>query len=81
VGAALGWIGWRALVEGTFLTFALAAIYGVALLLLRRASRTTQLPLGPFIVLGTLVAITVLPPGRALLHAREDRAGCRRRAG
>ena len=61
VGAALGWIGWRALVEGTFLTFALAAIYGVALLLLRRATRTTQLPLGPFIVLGTLAAIAVLP--------------------
>jgi leader peptidase (prepilin peptidase)/N-methyltransferase len=61
VGAALGWIGWRALAEGTFLTFALAAVYGVALLLLRRATRTTQLPLGPFIVLGTLAAIAVLP--------------------
>jgi hypothetical protein len=61
VGAALGWIGWRAVVEGTFLTFALAAVYGVALLLLRRATRTTQLPLGPFIVLGTLAAIAALP--------------------
>ena len=61
VGAALGWIGWRAVVEGTFLTFALAAIYAAALLLLRRATRTTQLPLGPFIVLGTLAAIAVLP--------------------
>ena len=59
VGAALGWIGWRALVEGTFLTFALAAIYGVALLLLRRATRTSQMPLGPFIVLGTIAAIAV----------------------
>lgn len=59
VGVALGWIGWRALVEGTFLTFALAAIYGVALLLLRRATRTSQLPLGPFIVLGTLAAIAI----------------------
>jgi len=59
VGVALGWLGWQALVAGTFLTFALAALYGAALLLLRRASRTTQLPLGPFIVLGTLAAIAI----------------------
>jgi leader peptidase (prepilin peptidase) / N-methyltransferase len=63
IGVALGWLGWQALVEGTFLTFALAAVYGVALLLLRRASRTSQLPLGPFIVLGTLAAIAALPVG------------------
>jgi leader peptidase (prepilin peptidase) / N-methyltransferase len=59
VGVALGWLGWQSLVAGTFLTFALAAAYGIALLLLRRASRTSQLPLGPFIVLGTLAAIAV----------------------
>lgn len=63
VGVALGWIGWRALVEGTFLTFALAAIYGVALLLMRRATRTSQMPLGPFLLLGALAAIALLPVG------------------
>lgn len=57
VGLALGWLGWQALVAGTFVTFVLAAVYGCALLLLRRASRTSQLPLGPFIVIGTLAAI------------------------
>jgi leader peptidase (prepilin peptidase)/N-methyltransferase len=57
VGVALGWLGWKSLVAGTFLTFALAAVYGIALLLLHRASRTSQLPLGPFIVLGTLAVI------------------------
>lgn len=57
VGAGLGWLGWQALVAGTFLTFILAAVCGVALLLLRRATRSSQLPLGPFIVLGTLLAI------------------------
>ena len=57
VGLALGWLGWQALVAGTFITFALAAVYGCALLLLRRATRTSQLPLGPFIVIGTLAAI------------------------
>jgi leader peptidase (prepilin peptidase)/N-methyltransferase len=57
IGIALGWLGWQAVVAGTFVTFVLAAVYGCALLLLRRASRTSQLPLGPFIVLGTLAAI------------------------
>jgi leader peptidase (prepilin peptidase)/N-methyltransferase len=59
VGVALGWLGWQALVAGTFVTFVLAAVYGCALLLLRRASRTSQLPLGPFIVIGTLAAIVI----------------------
>ncbi|HEX7163632.1 MAG TPA: A24 family peptidase [Trebonia sp.] len=57
VGVALGWLGWQALVVGTFLAFALAAVYGSALLLLHRATRTSQLPLGPFIVLATLAVI------------------------
>jgi leader peptidase (prepilin peptidase) / N-methyltransferase len=57
VGVALGWLGWQALIAGTFITFVLAAVYGCALLLLRRATRTSQLPLGPFIVIGTLAAI------------------------
>jgi len=38
--------------------FVLAAVYGPApLLLLHRATRTSQLPLGPFMVIGTLAAI------------------------
>jgi leader peptidase (prepilin peptidase)/N-methyltransferase len=57
VGVALGWLGWQAVVAGTLITFVLAAVYGCALLLLHRASRTSQLPLGPFIVIGTLAAI------------------------
>ncbi len=57
VGAGLGWLGWAALVEGTFVTYILAAAYGLTLVLLHRAARATQLPLGPFIILGTLAAI------------------------
>ncbi len=59
VGLALGWLGWQALVAGTFAAFALAALYGIALLLLHRATRASQLPLGPFIVLGTLAAFAI----------------------
>jgi leader peptidase (prepilin peptidase)/N-methyltransferase len=57
VGLGLGWLGWQALVAGTFLAFIVAAVYGLALLLLHRATRSSQLPFGLFIVLGTLLAI------------------------
>jgi leader peptidase (prepilin peptidase) / N-methyltransferase len=58
-GAVLAWIGWQALLTGTFAAFALAAVYGAALLVLHRATRTSQLPLGPFILIGTLAAIAL----------------------
>jgi leader peptidase (prepilin peptidase) / N-methyltransferase len=59
VGAVLAWIGWQALLTGTFAAFALAAVYGGALLVLHRATRTSHLPLGPFILIGTLAAIAL----------------------
>jgi leader peptidase (prepilin peptidase)/N-methyltransferase len=58
-GAALGWISWQALLSGTFAAFALAGLYGGALLALHRGTRTSHLPLGPFILLGTLAAIAL----------------------
>ena len=60
IGLALGWTSWQALIVGTFAGFALAAVYGGVLLAVHRATRTSQLPLGPFILLGALAAITVL---------------------
>jgi leader peptidase (prepilin peptidase)/N-methyltransferase len=59
VGAALAWISWRALVTGTFAAFALAAVYGGALLARHRATRNSHLPLGPFILVGALAAIAI----------------------
>ncbi len=55
----LGWAGWQALVIGTFAGFAMAAVYGGVLLAAHRATRTSQLPLGPFILLGALAAIAI----------------------
>ena len=57
VGAALAWTGWQALLTGTFIGFALAAVYGGVLLARHQAARDTQLPLGPFILIGALAAI------------------------
>jgi leader peptidase (prepilin peptidase) / N-methyltransferase len=63
VGLALTWISWQALLVGTFLTFILAAGYGVVLLVTHKASRGSQLPLGPFILVGALAAVALLPVG------------------
>jgi leader peptidase (prepilin peptidase)/N-methyltransferase len=59
VGLVLAWISWQALIAGTFLTFLLASAYGIALLVTHRASRGSQLPLGPFMLVGAL-AVTAL---------------------
>lgn len=63
VGLVLAWTSWQALFAGTFLAFILAAGYGVVIIVMRKAGRGTQLPLGPFMLAGALAAIAVLPPG------------------
>jgi prepilin signal peptidase PulO-like enzyme (type II secretory pathway) len=37
----------------------LAAVYGGTLMALRKATRTSHLPLGPFILIGTLAGIAL----------------------
>jgi leader peptidase (prepilin peptidase)/N-methyltransferase len=63
VGLVLAWISWQALIAGTFLAFLLASAYGIALLVTRRASRGSQLPLGPFMLVGALAATALLAVG------------------
>jgi leader peptidase (prepilin peptidase)/N-methyltransferase len=58
-GAVLAWISWRAVLTGTVAAFALAAIYGGVLLVRHQATRSTYLPLGPFILIGALAAIAL----------------------
>ena len=59
VGVALGWYGWGVLFAGAFLGFALAALYGVALMLTRHAVRGTAMAFGPFMVLGALGGVVL----------------------
>jgi leader peptidase (prepilin peptidase)/N-methyltransferase len=59
VGAALGWAGWQPLLAGTFVAFALAAACGLALMAMGRVTRRSQLPFGPFLLIGALAAIIV----------------------
>ena len=71
VGAAAGWISWFAVVTAMFAGWCLVAVSGVALIIARRATRSTALPLGPALLAGTLLAVVLLRGGAAvaLWHA------------
>ena len=69
IGLVLGWTSWQALLTGTFAGFTLAAIYGGVQMARNKATRTSQLPLGPFILLGALVALALL---RTQLKSSHD---------
>ncbi|MGW6741152.1 prepilin peptidase [Streptomyces sp. NPDC055025] len=57
LGVALGWYGWRVLFVGAFAGFLLGALYGLGLILLRRAGRKSSIPFGPFMITGALIGI------------------------
>lgn len=59
VGAALGWYGWPTVMLGTFAGFLFGALYGGALVVLRRAGRKTAIPFGPFLLGGGLVGLLI----------------------
>jgi leader peptidase (prepilin peptidase)/N-methyltransferase len=67
LGAYLGWLGAGSLVAGLFAGYLLAAVAGLALLAARRATRTTLIPFGPFLLTGTLLAILLTGLGRLAL--------------
>lgn len=66
LGLYLGWLGVGALVAGLFLGYLLAALAGLGLLAARRATRKSLLPFGPFLLVGTLIAIVLSYPGGPL---------------
>lgn len=57
LGAVLGWYGWQVLLLGAFAGFLLGAAYGLGLLALRRATRKSPIPFGPFMIAGTLLGL------------------------
>ncbi|MFJ2439291.1 prepilin peptidase [Streptomyces sp. NPDC087658] len=57
LGAVLGWYGWLVLFLGAFAGFLLGAVYGVGLMLLRRADRKSAIPFGPFMIIGTFLGL------------------------
>ena len=57
VGMYLGYVGWGALAFGAFAAFLFGGVYGIALIVLRRAGRKSQIPFGPWMLLGAWAGI------------------------
>jgi leader peptidase (prepilin peptidase) / N-methyltransferase len=68
LGLFLGWAGWDALIVGLVAAFLLGGLYSAALLLAGRASSTTAVPFGPFLLGGAWIGIGV-PLALALSRA------------
>ena len=59
LGAVLGWYGWPTLMLGTFAAFLLGALYGGALVAVRRAGRKTAIAFGPFLIAGAFAGLLI----------------------
>ncbi|GAB3004563.1 A24 family peptidase [Streptomyces pseudoechinosporeus] len=57
LGAVLGWYGWGILLIGTFAGYLFGALYGVGLILARRAGRKSAIPFGPFLIAGAFAGV------------------------
>jgi leader peptidase (prepilin peptidase) / N-methyltransferase len=57
LGLFLAWLGWGQLAVGAFGAFALGGLFGVILLIARRAGRKSKLPFGPWMLLGAWVGV------------------------
>lgn len=66
LGLYLAYLGWSTWLVGWLLGFLLGGLFGVVAILVRRASRKTQVPYGPFMILGAFVAVWA---GQAIANA------------
>ncbi|RLK49697.1 prepilin peptidase [Microbacterium telephonicum] len=62
LGAALGFVGWGALIVGAFAAFLIGGVVGIVMMLTRRATRKTAIPFGPFMVVGAWLGIVIGEP-------------------
>jgi leader peptidase (prepilin peptidase)/N-methyltransferase len=62
LGLHLAWLGWGSLLRGALAGFLLAALCGLALLVARRAGRSSELPFGPFMLVGALIGVVAGGP-------------------
>lgn len=59
LGVVLGWHGWTALAMGVASAFVLAALYAVALMVMRLADGKTRIAFGPWLIIGAVLGIAV----------------------
>ncbi|WP_409048546.1 A24 family peptidase [Microbacterium sp. HA-8] len=62
LGMYLGWVGWGALAVGGFAAFVLGGLYGVAVIIARRAGRRDAIPFGPWMLAGAWLGIAAGEP-------------------
>lgn len=66
IGGALAYLSWSTLVLGAFAGFLLGAIGGIVVIAMGRGGRKTQIPFGPYMIAGAILALFV---ARAVAHA------------
>ncbi|HEY9497727.1 MAG TPA: prepilin peptidase [Terrimesophilobacter sp.] len=57
LGLFLGFVGWQAIVVGAFAAFLLGGVFALVLVALRKASRKSAVPFGPWMLLGAWLGI------------------------
>jgi len=60
LGATLGWISLETALIGLVMSFIAGGLVSVVLLLAKRVKRQTAIPFGPFLLLGSLVAVVIV---------------------
>lgn len=59
LGLYSGYLGWEVLASAVVLTFLLGGLLSLGLLITRRATASTHIPFGPFMVVGTAIALII----------------------
>nr|WP_246323933.1 A24 family peptidase [Petropleomorpha daqingensis] len=70
IGLVLGWFSWSTLVVGAFAAFILGALVGLVVMAVSPLGRKAEVPFGPFMVAGALLALWVTEPLAGVLTHR-----------
>jgi leader peptidase (prepilin peptidase)/N-methyltransferase len=57
IGMYLGWVSWPLAIIATFAAFLIGSAVGIVVMVRGRGGRKTKVPFGPFMVLGTFLAL------------------------
>ena len=57
LGIYLGWVSWPLAIAATFAAFLLGSVVGIAVMVRHKGGRKTKVPFGPFMLLGTFLAL------------------------
>ena len=57
LGLYLGWISYESILVGLFTSFLVGGLFALVLLVTRKANRHTHFAFGPFLIVGTLIAV------------------------